>query len=221
MAAFLTQTGRAVVTSYLNAGAPSQPKFIGWGVGTPTATVHDIGLFKEAAETRPSSGITTTIVSTTSANDTYQLVGSITSSSGQTITEVGIFDSASKPASTTWSVAPTGTSNGGGTTQTGTLTSNTGFASGNYIQDQSGEVMLLGTDNGSGGITVITRGGGALPAGAGSTIVASANGNEVTLGQLAGGTAVPGGVLFMHASFSGLPLNSSDSITFTLQVQFS
>lgn len=216
--AVLTATGRSTVTSYLNAGTPSQPKFIGWGVGAATATSHDIMLFKEAPEARPSGGSApvASVVTTTTINDTYQLVGTITAGTGETITEVMIVDSATKPTgATTWATAPTGTAQSGGTSdpsRSGTLTSGTGFASGVFAQDQSGEVMQFVTVSGT-GVTGILR------AQNGSTGVSSAIGNAITVGAIPGAT-VSGGTGFMHASFSGLPLSTGDSIQFTLQTQF-
>jgi hypothetical protein len=181
------------------------PKVLGWGVGSPTAAVSDIGLFKEASEARVTG--TATVQTTTTTNDTYQVTGTITSGSGQTISEVALVDSTTKPASTTWATAPTTTS---GTT--GTLTSGTGFTSGCYAIDQDGEVMLFGTVSGT-SVSGITRGAN------GSTATTSANGNQITLGA-APGTSVTGGNCLMHASFTGLALNSGDSIAFTCQVKF-
>lgn len=208
MAAVLTATGRATVTSYLSNGSPTQPKNVGWGTNPSavTATATDTGLFKESAESRVAG--TASQQTTTTTDDTLQVTGTITSSSTQTVAEVAIFDSTTKPASTTWATAPTSTS---GTT--GTLTSGSGFASGAYAMDQDGEVMLLGTVSGT-SVTGITR------AENGTTATASANGNEITLGTIPGGSAVTGGQCLMHANFTGLALNSGDSVAFTLQVKF-
>jgi hypothetical protein len=205
--AVLTATGRNEVTTAMQAGTVVG-KVVAWGLNpsTITATAPDIGLYKESSEARTTG--TASIVTTTTTNDTYQVTGTITASAGETIAEMGLFDSTTKPASTTWATAPTSTS---GTT--GTLTSGTGFASGAYAIDQDGEVMLLGTVSGT-SVTVITR------AANGSTAQTSANGNEITVGQIPGGSAVTGGACLMHASFTGLALNSGDSIAFTAQIKF-
>ena len=207
--AVLTATGRALVTSAIN-GTVTSPKAVAWGLnpGTLTATAPDIGMYSEAPEARTAG--TSSLVTTTTANDTYQVVGTITCTQGggETIAEVGLFDSTTKPQETTWATAPTSTN---GTT--GTLTSGTGFASGYYAQDQSGEVMELTTISGT-SVSAIMRGAN------GSTAVASANGNAVTRGAIPGGTAVTGGNGFMHATFTGLALNLADSIAFTCQVKF-
>jgi hypothetical protein len=201
--AVLTATGRADLTNDLN-GTSTTEKSIAWGLNpsAATAAASDIALYQEAAEARVTG--TSSVVTTTTASDTYQVTGTITSSSGQTIAEVGIFDSTTKPASTTWATAPSTTS---GTT--GTLTSGTGFASGGSAQDQDGEVMLFGTVSGT-AVSVITRGSN------GSTATTGANGHQITLGQVPGGSAVTGGNMLVHATFTGLALSSGDSIAFTI-----
>jgi hypothetical protein len=203
--AFLTAKGRDTVTSQLNGGAATPPKVLGWGIGTPTATAADVGLFKEAAEARVTG--TSSVVTTTTANDTYQVVGTITSGSTQTITEMLLADSTTKPFTTTWTTAPTTTS---GTS--GTSTASYTPANGTFIQDQSGEVMQVTAGTGTTGLTVV-RGAN------GSTAVTSANGNEITQGATPG-ASVTGGNGFVHASFTGLALNNLDSITFTVQTKF-
>lgn len=203
--AVLTSKGRDVVTSSLLTTS-LHPAAVGWGVGAATAATTDVGLFKESTESRTAG--TASVVTTTTTNDTYQVVGTITAAGTVTITEVGVFDSTTKPASTTWSTAPTTTA---GTT--GTLTSGTGFSSGVSAQDQSGEVMLLGTVSGT-SVSVISRGSN------GSTATTSANGNEITVGAIPGSTSPTGGNMLMHATFTGLALSASDSIALTLQVKF-
>lgn len=207
--AVLTSYGRTVVTGALN-GTAANISDIGWGLNpsTATAAVSDVGLYKEAPESRVAG--TKSVVTTTTTNDTIQVTGTIscTQGGGETIAEVGLFDSTTKPATTTWATAPTTTS---GTT--GTLTSGTGFASGDYAIDQDGETMILGTVSGT-SVSGITRGAN------GSTATTSANGNQITIGTNPGGSAITGGSCFMHASFTGLALANGDSIAFTCQVKF-
>src|SRR2546430_641820 len=116
----VTSKGREIQANRMIGTSPSQaePKIIGWGTGGIaggpfTAAVTDVGPFSESAETRVTG--TSSVVTTTSTNDTYQIVGTLTSLSGQSIAEVFATDSSTKPFSTTWSTAPTGT---GGTTGT-------------------------------------------------------------------------------------------------------
>lgn len=206
----VTSKGREVIAGRLKGATPTQAEAlnVGWGTvgATPNATVFDVGLYKEAAEARVAG--TSSFVTTSSANDTYQVVGTITSGSGQTIAEAALSDASSKPFSTTWTTAPTTTS---GTT--GTSAASYTPANNSYIQDQSGEVMQVTAGSGTTSLTV-TRGAN------GSTAVASANGNAITLGNAPGRTDT-NATLMVHATFTGLALNLNDSIQFTFQVQIS
>lgn len=202
--AVLTAKGRDTTTaSLVTALSPA----VGWGTNPKgaTAATTDVGLFTEAPESRVAG--TDSQATTTTTDDTYQVVGTITAGTGETIAEVAIADSTTKPSSTTWATAPTTTS---GTT--GTLTSGSGFTSGVFAQDASGEVMQLVTVSGT-SVTGIVRGAN------GSTAVASANGNAITVGAVPG-ASVTGGNLLMHATFTGLALSSGDSIAFTCQIKY-
>jgi hypothetical protein len=91
MATVIADTGLAIVTNRIK-GAGTEPVHIGWGTGAGTAAVADTTLFTEAAESRTTG--TSSRVTTNTANDTYQVEGTITSLSGQTITNAGLFDAA-------------------------------------------------------------------------------------------------------------------------------
>ena len=89
MATVVTNAGRALVTNRIK-GSGTEPNYIGWGTGTTTAAATDTALETASAEARVagvSSRETTTV-----ANDTYQVTGTITSESSQTISEVALFD---------------------------------------------------------------------------------------------------------------------------------
>lgn len=88
MATLLVNTGKAIVTNRLNSGG-TIPQWLGWGTGAGTTTAADTTLFTEVGS-RVSG--TVTQVSTSTTNDTYQVVGTITSPSTQTITNAGVFD---------------------------------------------------------------------------------------------------------------------------------
>jgi hypothetical protein len=64
--------------------------YVAWGTGGGTAAEVDTTLFTEAAEARVA--VTHSQQTTTTTGDTYQGVGTITSSSAQTITNAGLFD---------------------------------------------------------------------------------------------------------------------------------
>src|SRR5690348_12863251 len=83
----------------------AEPLNVGWGnggtgTGSPyTAAVTDVAVFGQVAESRTAGA--SSQVTTSSTNDTYQVTGTITSLSGQTIAEVLLSDSSSKPFATT------------------------------------------------------------------------------------------------------------------------
>jgi len=88
----------ANVTTVVNGGldlvtallAASDIKYISWGTDGTEAAVTDTDLGAESAEDRTSG--TQTQQTTTTSNDTYQLVGSITATDDRAIVEAGIFD---------------------------------------------------------------------------------------------------------------------------------
>ena len=89
MATLLVNTGKAIVTNYLNGGAATQPKYVAWGTGAGTTAATDTTLFTENG-TRVSG--TTTQQTTSITNDTFQVVGTLTAGSSLTITNAGTFD---------------------------------------------------------------------------------------------------------------------------------
>jgi hypothetical protein len=90
MATVFTNAGKAIVTNRLNSGG-TVPQYIAWGTGAGTSAPSDTTLFTEASEARTSG--TVTQQTTTTTNDTYQVVGTITcAGSGKTITNAGVFD---------------------------------------------------------------------------------------------------------------------------------
>jgi hypothetical protein len=89
MATLLVNTGKAVVTNYLNGGAATQPKYVAWGTGAGTTAATDTTLFTETGS-RVSG--TTTQQTTSTTNDTFQVVGTLTAGSSLTITNAGTFD---------------------------------------------------------------------------------------------------------------------------------
>lgn len=86
MADIFTDVGENLTADLID-GTSSAPTnwFIGWGTGGGTAAKGDTTLFTEAAETRIAS-----TTSQPSANQN-QFVATITSASGQTITNAGVF----------------------------------------------------------------------------------------------------------------------------------
>lgn len=206
----LTSKGREVVSGRLIGATPTQnePKNLGWGTGAGTAAASDVAPFTEAAEARTAG--TSSQVTTTSSGDTYQVVGTLTSASGQTITETFLSDSASKPAATTANGAIASTSS-----TSITVTSASGFpGSGNYNIQIDSEILQVTGGQGTTTWTVV-RGVN------GSTAATHSNGAVVTGGNAPGSTAITNGSLLIHASFTGLALNNGDSLTATTKLSFS
>jgi hypothetical protein len=85
-----TNAGKAITTNRLK-GAGAEPNYIAWGTGAGVAAAADTTLFTEASEARVAGA--STQQQTTVANDTYQVVGTMTvAGAGKTITNAGLFD---------------------------------------------------------------------------------------------------------------------------------
>ena len=89
MATLLVNTGKAIVTNYLAGGAATQPKYIGWGTGAGTTSATDTTLFSETGSRTTG---TATQQTTSTTDDTYQVIGTLTAGSSLTITNAGLFD---------------------------------------------------------------------------------------------------------------------------------
>ena len=86
----LTDAGRGILTNRI-LGAGTEPKYVGWGTGAGAAARANTALAAEASEARTAG--TSSRQQTTVANDTYQVVGKITSAGApKTITEAALFD---------------------------------------------------------------------------------------------------------------------------------
>lgn len=89
MATVFTDAGKDITTNRIK-GSGTEPNYVAWGTGAGTAAAADTTLFTEAAETRVAG--TSTRVTTTVTNDTYQVVGTLVAAAGKTITNAGLFD---------------------------------------------------------------------------------------------------------------------------------
>ena len=88
MATLLVNTGRAIVTSRIN-GSGTTPSYVAWGTGAGTTGATDTTLFTEVT---PRVSGTASQVTTSTTNDTFQVVGTQTAGVGETITNAGLFD---------------------------------------------------------------------------------------------------------------------------------
>jgi hypothetical protein len=92
----LANSGRAIITSRLSGGG-TEPKQIGIGTGAGTSAVTDTTLFSEkAADLSSTTGSrvagTSSQVTTSVNNDTYQVTGTVTATGAGTVTNAGLFD---------------------------------------------------------------------------------------------------------------------------------
>jgi hypothetical protein len=97
MANILANAGRGLLTSRIK-GTGTEPLQGGWGTGAGTSAVTDTTLFTETAlnlSTTTGTRVagTSTQVTTTVTNDTYQVVYTLTAAAGGTVTNTGTFDS--------------------------------------------------------------------------------------------------------------------------------
>lgn len=88
MATLLVNTGKAVVTNRI-LGSGTQPNYVAWGTGAGTTAATDTTLFTETGSRVAGTGSQQT---TSTTNDTYQVVGTLTASGSVTITNAGLFD---------------------------------------------------------------------------------------------------------------------------------
>lgn len=96
VATVLTHKGKAVTAKRLIGATPTQtePKYLGLGVGATgaarTAVAGDTALSSELSEGRATC--TTSTVTTSQTDDTFQAVGTVTASGNRAVDEGGLFD---------------------------------------------------------------------------------------------------------------------------------
>ena len=97
MATLMVSTGKAIVTNRIR-GLGTEPLYVAWGTGAGTTAIGDVTLFSEVNGAGAASGTrvtgTSTQQTTTVTNDTYQVVGTVSASTALTITNAGLFDTA-------------------------------------------------------------------------------------------------------------------------------
>jgi hypothetical protein len=216
-----TYPGRGIIWNRIK-GAGAEPKNIGWGAASTLtstsitgSTNYNVNLFGPQTEARVSG--TSTILTSASLGDTYQVTGTIVAAAAKTISEAGLFDALS-PSSLTTTV----TNSLSSTTTLLTLGTSLAGANGNYYAQIDLETILV---TGAAALSLtVTR--GVL----GSTAANHAALIPITMGGDGGAStyslglqtvnqtsmaALYGGNLFIHADFSNIGLNSNDSISFT------
>jgi hypothetical protein len=92
MASVVTNVGKGITARRVKGTGQAEPVHTHWGTGAGTAAATDTGLFTPASEARVAG--TSSVVTTTNTDDTYQVVGTITADGAKTITNAGLFDAA-------------------------------------------------------------------------------------------------------------------------------
>lgn len=100
MATLVVNGGKDIVTNRIK-GAGTEPLNVGWGTAAGTTAATDTTLFTEklvdlstSAGTDHTAGASTR-QTTTTTNDTYQVVATRTATGSGTVTNAGLFDAAS------------------------------------------------------------------------------------------------------------------------------
>jgi hypothetical protein len=202
----VTSKGREIMTGRMRGSSPTQaePLFIGWDTGGFTGAVSDVGPFGESAETRITG--TSSLVTTTTTNDTYQVTGTMTATGARTITAVLLTDSSTKPFSTT---VTGGTAVGSNSGTTLTTAASYTPANGTTIQIRT-EVLTVTAGTGTTSLTV-TRGSNGSAA-----ISTIANSDPVTAGNAPGSTTITGGSMYIHGEHGSTTLATGESIAYTV-----
>lgn len=99
MATFVVNGGLGIITNRIK-GAGTEPLNVGWGTGAGTTAKTDTTLFTEAlvslsAGTTDHTAGTSTQQTTTTTNDTYQVIATRTATGAGTVTNAGLWDAAS------------------------------------------------------------------------------------------------------------------------------
>lgn len=94
MTALITAKGREILARRIK-GELTEPVKIGWGTGTTPPTIADTGLETEDVTGGYArvAGVSS-IVTISTANDTYQVSGALSALAALLITEWGLFDTA-------------------------------------------------------------------------------------------------------------------------------
>lgn len=92
MSSLVPSVGKAIIAGRMFGATPTQlePKYIGWGTGAGAGGAGSTDVSTAGAEARTAG--TSSMVTTSVTNDTHQVLGTITATSGKTVTNVGLFD---------------------------------------------------------------------------------------------------------------------------------
>jgi hypothetical protein len=205
----VTYKGLEMLVNRLRGATPSQaePLNLGWDTGGYTAAKSDVAAFGEAPENRVAGA--STVATTTTANDSYQVTGTIVATGTRTITGVLLSDTTTKPSGTDAVQAGSAVigSNSGNTVNVAT---GSNFAINEYIQIRTEAMKITNVSGNTATVLRAQNGSAAL-----TTI---AQNDPVTRGNPPGITAVANGSLFLHGEHGATVLATGDSIAYTVTV---
>ena len=92
MSTLLVNVGKKQLIAAIYGDAITPPTYIDWGTGTNAPAAGDTTLQTPGGEARVNG--TKSKQTTTFANDTMQVIGTMTAAGSKTITEAGLFDAA-------------------------------------------------------------------------------------------------------------------------------
>lgn len=214
MGAVITSKGREIIAGRMRGSSPSQaePLNVAWGLNPAglVAAVPDVALFKEAPESRVAG--TSSIVTTTTPSDTYQVVGTMTAGTGETIAEVALSDSASKPTAVD-AVQTSSTVIGSNSATSVIVASGGNFSVNQYIQIRTEILKITAIATNTLTVTRAQNGSTAI-----STIALN---DTVTGGNIPGVSNVTNGSVFFHADHGAQTLATGDQVSYTLTTKFS
>lgn len=87
--ATLQNAGKAIITNRIK-GSGTEPNYVAWGTTATAEDATQTALAAESTEARTAG--TSSQVTTTVTNDSYQVVGTLTATGARAIVEAGLFD---------------------------------------------------------------------------------------------------------------------------------
>lgn len=218
--AVATYPGRAILWNRMK-GSGTEAKNIGWGDSTVTGSAAgNVNLFAPQTEARTAGTSTLTTTTTGTLADTYQVSGTIVcAAASKNITEAGLFDTTTLSPRTT--IATSSMAAAATTVTLAAAVAGTP-SSGRYYRQIENETVLVTAGQSTTVETVVRAQLGTSSAAHQTGVVTSigddggsATANSATSGQTATVGAAAGGAIFVHADFTAIPQNVSDSIAFT------
>lgn len=88
MGTLVVNSGKAIYNNRMK-GTGTEPVYLAWGTGAGTTAATDTTLFTESGSRATG---TSSVTTTTTTGDTYQVVGTLTASGTISVSNAGLFD---------------------------------------------------------------------------------------------------------------------------------